>query len=286
MAAKPGIRETNKTVSVFLKILINAIMIIVTACSLFPLLWTLWSSFKTSVEFASNQVGLPHEFYLGNYKEAYRVANMNVTIPNTIFVTVGAVIIIIVFSFIIGYFCNRFTFMGKRFVYLLFLTGMLIPVHSFMVPVAIQASNMKMTDNLWILMMTDAAFGLSLPVVLIENFLNGVPREVEEAAVIDGTSLGQRIMLVVVPMTRPIISTVVILESLWMWNEFPFALTLINDTMRRTLPLAMSNFRGEHKVDYTSLFAGLILVSLPIFIVYSFFSNQIMEGMTAGAVKG
>lgn len=269
-----------------LKTIINIILIIISAFALLPLLWTLWSSFKTSVEFSRDQVGLPKSLYLGNYAEAFRVANMSVTSLNTVIVTISAVFLICVFSFIVSYFVSRFQFRGNRTIYFLFLAGMLIPVHSFLVPIYIQFSRLGMTNNLFFLILVDAAFALPLTVVLIENFLRGVPMEVEEAAVIDGASLSQRISLVAFPMCRPIMATVLILQSLWTWNEFPFALTLINDTEKRTLPLAMSNFRGEYTIDYTSLFAALILVSLPIIIIYSIFSKRIMEGMTAGAVKG
>lgn len=143
-----------------------------------------------------------------------------------------------------------------------------------------------MLNNLFVLSMINAAFAMPFCVVLVENYMDTIPIEIEEAAIIDGASTFQRLIHIVHPLAKPIMATITIIESLWIWNEFPLALTLINDASKRTLPLAMSNFRGEFSMDYTSLFAALVMVSLPIIILYSIFHKQVMEGMTAGAVKG
>lgn len=280
-----GILEKSKIA--FLKFMINLFLSIVTLCAMFPLLWVFWSSFKTSAEFSKDQVGLPKNFLnLQNYFDAFRVADMAATSVNTAVVTICAVAIICVFSFLVAYFINRYCFKGRKLIYGLFLLGMMFPVHSFLVPVYVQFSKLGMLNSLFTLILVDAAFAMPLSIVLIENFLREVPLEVEEAAIIDGASLWQRLCHVSLPMSRPIMATLLIIQSLWTWNEYPFALSLINSSSKRTLPVAMSNFRGDHSIDYTPMFAGLVLVSLPILIVYSIFSKKIMEGMTAGAVKG
>lgn len=268
------------------RILVNLVMTFFTVISLYPLLWMVLSSFKTGKDFASNMLWLPRQFYLENYPKAIKVTNMGTAAMNSLYVTVSATLLILAFAFIIAYFVNRYRFPGRRVVYGLFLVGMLIPVYSFLVPVYVMFSRLGLTNSLTALILPNTALALPLAVILIENFLTGIPIDMEEAALIDGASLSQRILRVVLPLASPIISTLLILEIIWVWNEFPFALTLINDATKRTLPLTISNFKGEFDIDFTPLFAALVMTSIPVVAIYFAFSERIMEGMTAGAVKG
>lgn len=281
-----NLNPNKKPTTIALKILINLVFILIVVFSMAPLFWTVLTSFKSSAEFSHNQLGFPKELYWGNYVNAFIVANMKVTVFNTLFVTVLSVAIVFIFTFILSYFINRCRFPGRGLVFGCVLLGLMIPVHSFLVPIHILFTSLGMLNNLVFLSLINAAFAMPFCTVLVENFLDGVPLEIEEAAIIDGASTTQRLMLVVLPMCRPIMATITIIESLWIWNEFPLALTLLNDASKRTLPLAMSNFRGEFSMDYTSLFAALVMVSIPIIVVYSLCHRQIMDGMTAGAIKG
>lgn len=186
----------------------------------------------------------------------------------------------------LAYFVNRFRFRGRKLIYFLFIAGMMIPVHGFLVPLYIQFSRMGMTDKWYTLLFPLTAFNLPFSLILAENFLKGIPIDMEESSMLDGATLRQRIFYIVLPMCQPIISTLLILNFLWTWNDYPFALTLLSSDALKTLPLGISNFKGEKSTDYPTMFAALTLVSLPVIAVYSAFSNRIMEGMTAGAVKG
>ena len=266
--------------------MLNIILLFFTVVSLYPLLWMLFSSFKTGKEFAANMLSLPTQLYWENYRKAIKVTNMGQAAMNSLYVTLFSVVFILLFAFIIAYFINRYRFKGRNLIYGFFLVGMLVPVYSFLVPVFVMFSKVHMLDNLTALILPNVAFALPLSVILMENFLTGIPLEIEEAAMIDGASQGQRIFHVILPMAKPIISTVFILELIWIWNEFPFALTLITDSDLRTLPLTISNFKGEFDIDFTPLFAALVMASAPVIAIYFAFSERIMEGMTAGAVKG
>lgn len=269
-----------------LKILLNGYMTLVTIFALFPLIWMILSSLKSEKDFSNNQLGLPEKFHFDNYSRAWKMANMDTAVINSLIVTVLSVILVLVLSFLIAYMLNRYVFTGRKIIYMLFLIGMMIPAHSFIIPVYIQFMKMNMLNNIFSLILINVAFAMPFSIILMENFLGGIPKEIDEACIIDGTNLFQRIRYVMMPLCRPIVMTVTILESMWIWNEFPFSLTIITDIVNRTLPITLVNFKGEHTIDYTAMFAALVLASIPILVIYSIFSEKIMEGMTAGSVKG
>jgi raffinose/stachyose/melibiose transport system permease protein len=267
-------------------IALNGIMAFASALALFPLFWMVNSSFKTEASFLKDVFGMPTSLRLENYALAIKVGRLAEYTINSLYITVISVFLVVCFSFIAGYFINRFRFPGRRLIYALFLVGMMIPVHGFLVPLYIQFSWLGMTNKWYTLILPDTAFALPLAVMLVENFLNGIPFEIEESAIMDGAGLATRLVYVVMPICKPILATILIINSLWIWNEFPFALTMISSRPLRTLPLGLSNFRGEHAVQFVQQLAAITLVSIPIFVVYSIFSRKIMDGMTAGAIKG
>lgn len=275
-----------KTSTLIVQILLNAFMILITLFALYPLIWMVLSSLKTEKDFVGNQLGLPAEWSFSNYARAWHTANMDTAVLNSLFVTVISVLLVVALSFILAYMLNRYRFGGRGLIYSLFLLGMMIPAHSFIIPIYIQFMKLRMLDNLVSLILLNTAFAMPFSVVLIENFMSGVPVEIDEATIIDGANLMQRIFSVTLPLCRPILMTVLILQSMWIWNEFPFALTIITQIQKRTLPITIVNFKGEHTIDYTAMFAALVLVSIPIIVIYSAFSEKIMEGMTTGSVKG
>jgi raffinose/stachyose/melibiose transport system permease protein len=143
-----------------------------------------------------------------------------------------------------------------------------------------------MVNNRFTLILPYIAFGLPVAIFLMESFIHSIPTEVEEASIIDGASLNKRLFKIVFPMCKPIISTVLILSFLNVWNEFPFALVLLTDDKLKTLPVSLTVFKGQYQISYPNIMAGLMLNSIPIIIFYLFFSKKVTEGMVAGAVKG
>ena len=292
MSKSGGVKVSQGTVTgpswirTILKVLLNLFMIGVTLFALYPLVWMIFSSLKSEKDFANNQLGLPESFHFDNYARAWKMANMDTSVRNSFVVTAIAVVLVLILSFLLAYILNRYKFHGNRLIYALFLLGMMVPAHSFIIPVYIQFMKLGLLNKVGSLVLVNVAFAMPFSIILIENFLHGVPTEIDEAAIIDGTNLFQRLVYVVVPLCRPVLMTVTILESMWIWNEFPFALTIITDIEKRTLPMTLVNFKGEHTVDYTAMFAALVIASIPILVIYAMFSEKIMEGMTAGSVKG
>jgi raffinose/stachyose/melibiose transport system permease protein len=246
----------------------------------------MYSSLKTDSEFLRNIIGLPKQPQFTNYVMALKMGNMVVQFFNSSFNTVISILFILLFASIIGYFIARFKFKGKSFIYMLFLAGLLVPIHGFLIPIFIQFRIFNLLDKRFTLILPYVAFGLPLAVFLMESFVKDIPIEVEEAAVIDGASISRRLYQIIMPMSWPVLSVILILSFLNLWNEFPFALILINRTYLKTIPIGLTSFRGQYMVAYSSLMAALVMASLPVITVYLIFSKKVIESVTIGALKG
>jgi raffinose/stachyose/melibiose transport system permease protein len=254
--------------------------------ALFPLIWMFYNSFKTSPEFAQNIFALPKSLYLQNYADIFKNSKVFVSLFNSLFNSVIATVGIILISFVVAYFLARYRFPGRNWLYAFFLFGLLVPIHGLLVPVFIQFKTLGMIDNRFTLLPPYIAFGLSGTIFLIESYIRALPTEVEEAAFMDGATTFDLLARVIFPMCRPIIATTAILSFLSTWNEFPFALVLLNDDVYKTIPLWLNTFQGERTVNYPGLMAALMIASVPVIAVYLIFREKIIQGFVAGAVRG
>lgn len=254
--------------------------------ALFPLVWMLYNSFKTSPEFATSIFALPETLYLQNYADIFKTSRVFVALFNSLFNSVLATGGIIALSFVVAYFLARYRFPGRNLLYAFFLFGLLVPIHGLLVPIFIQFKTLGMLDTRWTLLPPYIAFGLSGSIFLIESYIRSLPTEVEEAAFIDGATIPDLLLKVIFPMCRPIVATTAILSFLSTWNEFAFALVLLNDDAYKTMPLWLNTFQGERTVNYTGQIAALTIASLPVIVVYLIFREKIIQGFIAGAVRG
>ncbi len=264
----------------------NIIVLFFSLTCIFPIVWTLYSSFKSKGEFLGNIIGLPKEPQFESYKIAVDLMDFGRKFFNSAFNTVISLIFILLFAMIIGYFLARCDFKGRSVVYFLILFGMLVPIHGFLVPIYLQLKQLHLLDSRFTLILVYVAFNLPVSVFLMESFMHSIPLDVEEAAIIDGASLNQRLFQVVFPMCKPIFSTIAILAFLNVWNEFSFGLVLINNEALKTLPVSLTVFKGQYEISYPNIMAGLMLSSIPVILFYLVFSKKVTEGMVAGAVKG
>ena len=166
------------------------------------------------------------------------------------------------------------------------LMGMLIPVHSLLVPIYVVFNRTGLSNQWFTLIIPYVAFGMPIAVFLCQSFIKEAPTALEEAASIDGCSFSGTLFKVIMPICKPIMITVAILQTFSCWNEFSFALVLIKDTALQTVPLAMTQFTGQFSSDYPKIMAAMLITMAPIVILYFAFSKQIIKGMVAGAVKG
>lgn len=253
---------------------------------LFPLFWMLYSSVKDNVEFMNDTLALPKEILLGNYLQAMQVGGLTTAFTNSAFYAIINIILVVVFSLITAYFIARYDFKGRTVIRLFYMVGMLIPLYALLVPVFIQYKFLDLLNNRFALIITYYGMSVPLAIFLEESFISGIPNDIDEASVIDGCNMLQRLFLVIFPLCKPIIATVCILTMLNTWNEFAFAVILTPDESLRTVSIALRYFATGQDIQYTYLLAALSCTSLPIIICYILFSKEIIKGMTAGAVKG
>ncbi len=272
-----------------LAVFINAVLWIFSLSCIFPLVWMFYSSLKKKREFNADIIGLPHNPTFDNYVKVLtnKDYHLGSSMMNSVRTTVLSVALILIFGFVIGYILARIDFKMNRPLYAIFLMGLLIPVHSLLVPIYVVFNKFGFANQWYTLIIPYVAFGIPIAVFLIESFIKSVPVELEEAAAIDGSSFMNTLVKIILPVTKPILTTVAIIQSFSCWNEFSFALVLCSRNQKlQTVPLAMTNFKGQFASDYPKIMAGMLITMLPIVVLYFAFSKKIIEGMVTGAVKG
>lgn len=267
---------------------LNLLMLLFSASCIFPLVWMFYSSLKTKRVFNADIIGLPKAPTFENYvkimtNQDYHIGQSMVASVRT---TVLSLFFIVLFGFIVGYILSRIKFRGNRVLYVMFLMGMLIPVHSLLVPIYVVFNKTGLGNQWFTLVIPYVAFGLPMSVFLVEGFIKAIPVELEEAAAIDGSSFSRTLFSIILPVAKPILVTIAIIQVFSCWNEFSFALVLIKDVRLQTVPLAMTMFKGQFASDYPKIMSAMLTTMAPIVVLYFIFSKQIIKGMVAGAVKG
>ena len=164
--------------------------------------------------------------------------------------------------------------------------GMLIPIHSLLVPIYVVFRACNISNRWFTLILPYVSFGLPMGIFLVEGYVKGIPVSLEEAAAIDGSSFSNTLWKIILPICKPILVTVAIIQIFSCWNEFSFALVLIKSVSLQTVPLALTQFKGQFASDYPKQMAAMLITMSPIVVMYFAFSKQIIRGMVAGAVKG
>ena len=266
--------------------LCNIILLMFSISCVFPILWLFSSSLKTEAEFNQSSMALPKSFNPGNFKSIIQETNLPLYVLNSFRNTIISVAIIILISFMAGYVLSRYHFKGRSAIYNYFIIGMLVPIHALLVPMYVQFKQAGLINHWYTLILPYVSFGLPLSIMLIESYIETIPRELEEAAAIDGCGFYQTMIRIILPMARPILSTVAIIQFFACWNEFSFALILVSKDELRTVPVGLTMFQGAYTVNYPRMMAGILVTIIPVMVLYFIFSKRIIEGMVAGAVKG
>ncbi|MDP9366655.1 MAG: carbohydrate ABC transporter permease [Chloroflexota bacterium] len=266
--------------------LLQLVLLAYAAVVVYPLLIMVVSSLKTTGEIFQNPLDLiPESIRLANYAEAWNQANFATYFKNSVFVSVVSVVVILFFGSMAAYVLARFPFPGNRLIYLLFLAGFMIPIRLAIVPLFIMMRDLRLLDTLWSLVCVYVAGGMPFTIFLLVNFFRHIPRDLEDAAVIDGAGPFQVYYQIMLPLVRPALATVGLFHFLNVWNDFFFPLIFIRSEELRTIPLGISTFFGEYSNDWALLFAGLSISIVPVIIVYLLTSKQFISGLTAGAIK-
>lgn len=285
---KNGVSAGKKVGHAALGVFLNLVMLVFSLSCIFPLVWMLYSSLKVKREFNADIIGLPANPTLSNFVKVLTNPDYHIgaSVLNSFRTTLISVFFIVLFGFMIGYILARVRFKGSRIVWVMLLMGMLIPVHSLLVPIYVVFNKTGLSNRWFTLLIPYIAFGLPIAVFLVQGFVKGIPSALEEAAAIDGCSFSGTMFRIIMPICRPVMVTVAIIQTFSCWNEFSFALVLLKDAKLQTVPLAMTQFTGQFSSDYPKIMAAMLVTMAPIVVLYFAFSKQIIKGMVAGAVKG
>lgn len=260
--------------------------------TLFPLLWLLMTSFKTNREITVNTWALPKSFNFDNYKAAWETAKIGLYALNSLYVTVAACLLTLLFAAMTSFALSRmkFTRMNK-YVYQFILFGLLVPPGALFIPLyrliqKLSVNGIHLYDSHLGLILVYCTYALPITVFIIYAFMLSIPKELEEAGIMDGLGAIGLFVRVVLPISIPALVTVTILNFIGNWNEYILSQLFITSESLRTLPTGMASFNDGYRTNFASLSAAVIISIVPVLVVYVFLQRQIIEGMTAGSVKG
>jgi raffinose/stachyose/melibiose transport system permease protein len=234
----------------------------------------------------ADPIGLPTEVLFTNYLTAWAQGELGRALVNSVIVTTSAVTIIVVTGALAAYPLARMRFAGRSAFLMLFTAGLIVAHEIVLIPLFSMFSHLGLLNTLWTVILTNAAFGLPLTIFLFWQFFRDIPLELEEAARIDGCNSFSLLWRILLPLSKPVVGSVIILEGLFTWNEYLFALTFLRETGVKTLPVQLQVFFSAHATNWALLFAALVMATLPIIILYLAMQRSFVKGLTAGAVKG
>ena len=252
----------------------------------YPFLWMISASFKSQNEFFNNRLGLiPQAPTLDNIKRIWVKANFGSYFLNTVVVTCFAVVLVLIITMLAGYAMGRYKFVGRNLMMGIFVGSIAIPLVSTIIPTYEVVKGMHLTGTKTGLVLAQAGGAHVIFLMLFTSFFAYIPMELEEAAKIDGCSFFRIFFNIMMPLCKPIATTVVIMETIWTWNAFmlPLVLTL-NNPASRTLAVGLYAFKGENTVDWTGIAAGGTIAVIPVIILFIILQRHFVEGI-AGAVK-
>jgi raffinose/stachyose/melibiose transport system permease protein len=251
----------------------------------YPIFLMIMSSFKTTREIFRDPFALPSTWTFTNYVEAWGRGNFSTYFMNSVLVTTASVTIVLVIGSLAAYPLGRYAFKGRDWLLLYFLSGLMLPIRLGILPLFFLMRELGLLNTLWSLIFVYSASGLPFTIFVLSNFFKTIPKELEEAARLDGASEIRIYAQVMLPLIRPALATVAIFNFIPWWNDFFFPLIFIRVERFKTLPLGLFSFFGEHSNNWALLFAGLTITALPLLILYLFASQQIIKGLTSGALK-
>jgi raffinose/stachyose/melibiose transport system permease protein len=275
-----------KTKRATINLLIHLFLLAVAITCLFPLLWMVSSSLKTQETIFRDTSLIPRAFHFENYYLAWMEGGFGRFFLNSIFYTVSVVIGIVIVASLAAYAFSRLRFPGKNFLFFMFMAAMMIPIPGSFVPLYILLNKLHLRNTALGYILAMVNVGLSTSIFLLKTFFDKMPTELEDAARIDGCSKLGIWWNVALPLAKPVLAVVVVLNALNVWNEYILALIIFDSRALMPLQVALMTFQGEFITRYPLLMAGLTIAALPIIIVYLLMQKYIVKGVTAGAVVG
>ncbi|WP_018931711.1 carbohydrate ABC transporter permease [Gracilibacillus lacisalsi] len=262
-------------------------LIIVAVFQIYPLVWLFQFSLKSNAEvFGMSPFALPQEPRWENYVRVWTDGNINLYFFNSVWITVASVLLTILLASFVTFAITRMNWKLNKLVLGLFMVGLMVPIHSAIIPLFAFFLDLNLIDHPLSIILSYTAFNLPLTIMILLGFYYTLPREIEEAAVVDGCSIHRIFFQITLPMTTPVLATTAIINMIYNWNEFIFVNTFISSDKFKTLTVGIQNFIGQYLTDWGAIGATLMISIIPILIAFLILSNRIVEGIAAGSVKG
>ena len=278
--------KSNRVGSGIIKVVIYLFLILVSIIYIVPLVWVFMVSFKTNAEIFTSPFALPESFYLDNFTFAWTAGKLGIATLNSFVVCAVTLIISMVIGSMAAFAIGRLRWKLAKPCMTYFLIGMMIPVHCVMIPLFTRFARMGLSNSLVGLMIPYITFSLPVTIFIMTGFFESMPNELIESACIDGASIYKTFFRIALPLSRTGLFVTGLMTFVANWNELLLAMVFISDDTRKTLPVSLSKFVGPYNTNYSQMFAAIIIAIIPTVVVYCIFSNQIVDGLTAGAVKG
>lgn len=250
----------------------------------FPVLMAIINSFKTRGEILASAIALPTAPTLANYAAVIEATDFIKVFFNSCLVTGGGIVLNLLVSALAGYALARWRSKWANILTLLFLSSMFVPFHTIMIALLTTARDLKLTGHIWGLILIYCGLQCPIPIFLIKGFVHSVPRELEEAAMIDGCGTVRLFLSIVLPMLKPILATVSVLNVLWIWNDYLLPYLILGKPL--TIPLSQMYFYGQYNQQWHLIMAGFVVSTIPVVIFFLFMQKYITNGIASGAVKG
>jgi raffinose/stachyose/melibiose transport system permease protein len=250
-----------------------------------PLLFMAATAFRTQADWDESRIGLPTTFSFAAFARAWNDANIGTYFRNSVIVTSSTVALTVVCATLAGYGFSKLRWRLRGATYLFVLAWIAIPPLLLMVPIYVEMVQLGLLDTYGAVIFLYTALNLPFNVYLMTAFFRSVPDELIEAARVDGAGIHRIFFRILVPLSKPALATLVIFNILWAWNEFLFALLMLQSDSVKTLTVGVLQLQGRFTTDYPALMAGLLITSLPVIVAYLVFQRHLVRGIVAGAVK-
>jgi raffinose/stachyose/melibiose transport system permease protein/N-acetylglucosamine transport system permease protein len=284
----PARRAPRRGVSVG-RLVMHLALVSYCLTSVSAFVWSVMVSLKTNQEFFSTSPwSLPADWQWGNYLEAWNTAQISRFFLNSLYVTVTSVTVSLLVAVMAAYVLARVDFPGRALVRLVFLSGLMMPSFLVIVPLYFLLRNLGLLGSLNGLVLVYIATQVPFSVYLLSSFLTSLPKELEEAAAVDGASPTRTFFSVVLPQVMPAIASVALLNTLTIWNEFFFALVFLTNPSQQTIPVGILGLsvNAQYSANWVQLFAGLVITMIPMLVLFAFAQERIARGVSVGALKG
>lgn len=276
----------NNKKSNAVKVLIYVFLIAMAVLYIAPLVWVFMVSFKTNAEIFTSPFALPESLYLDNFTFAWTAGKLGVATLNSAIVCVVSLLISMAIGSMAAFAIGRLRWKFAKPMMTYFMVGMMIPVHCVLIPLFTKFAKLGLSNTLTGLIIPYVTFSLPVTIYIMVGFFESMPNELVEAACIDGASIYKIFFNVALPLAKTGLFVTGLMTFVANWNELLLAMVFVSDESKKTLPVALSKFVGPYNTNYSQMFAAIIIAIIPTIVVYCMFSNQIVDGLTAGAVKG